>query len=160
QEQGHREHWPLESSVFKNWLKMKDYRETGEIVTSAVIDDAQKVLCAEAKQGGCRREVYHRVGAYDGNIYLDLGDKDWRAVEIGPHGWRVMQLPPVCFRRTSGMQPLPEPVRGGDIYELGDILNVGDERNLKIVIAWLLRALQPKSPYPLLLLHGEQGTAK
>src|SRR5262249_16845585 len=32
------------------------------------------------------RALSHR---HDGHIYLDLADEHWRAIEIGPDGWRV-----------------------------------------------------------------------
>ena len=68
--------------------------------------------------------------------------------------------PPVYFRRTRGTLPLPEPLRGGSLDPLRDLLNVGTEDDLKILIAWTLAALRPAGPYPVLDLAGEQGTAK
>ena len=41
-----------------------------------------------------------RLAEYDGRTYLDLADKDWRAVQIGPEGWQVVTSPPVRFRRA------------------------------------------------------------
>jgi hypothetical protein len=39
----------------------------------------------------------------------ELGDEHWRAVAIGSDGWRVLGCPPVRFRRSPGMLPLPVP---------------------------------------------------
>ena len=33
----------------------------------------------------------------------------WRAVEIDATGWRIVSHPPVRFRRSAGMQPVPVP---------------------------------------------------
>ena len=49
-----------------------------------------------------------------GLIYLDLADEFWRCVEIDANGWRIAEDPPVRFRRSAGMQPLPLPLREGD----------------------------------------------
>src|SRR5215471_4462858 len=38
--------------------------------------------------------------------------------------WRVVDSPPVRFRRAAGMQPLPEPLSGGSIETLRSFLNV------------------------------------
>src|SRR5215207_1761873 len=38
--------------------------------------------------------------------------------------------------------------------------NVSDEENLRLLVAWLLQALRPRGPFPVLLLQGEQGSAK
>jgi hypothetical protein len=43
---------------------------------------------------------------------------------------------------------------------LQDFINVSDGDALKLIIAWLLQALRPTGPYPVLLFQGEQGSAK
>jgi len=53
------------------------------------------------------RGVNIRVAEHAGRLYLDLADEHWRAVEIGPDGWRVLERAPVRFRRSSGILPLP-----------------------------------------------------
>ena len=58
------------------------------------------------------------AAANAGRLYLDLADEHWRAVAIGPDGWRVLGSPPVRFRRALGMLPLPVPERGGSIEAL------------------------------------------
>jgi hypothetical protein len=57
-------------------------------------------------------------------LYLDLCDESWRAVEIDAAGWRLIDNPPVRFRRAAGMQPLPIPVSGGSVETLRFFLNV------------------------------------
>jgi hypothetical protein len=39
-----------------------------------------------------------RLAEHAGRIYLDLADEYWRAVEIGPDGWRVINSPAVRSR--------------------------------------------------------------
>ena len=39
-------------------------------------------------------------------------------------GWRVIVRPPVYFRRTRGTLSLPEPVAGGALDPLLELLNV------------------------------------
>ena len=41
-----------------------------------------------------------------------------------PPGWRIAEDPPVRFRRSAGMQPLPLPVQGGSIESLAPFLNL------------------------------------
>ena len=66
---------------------------------------------AKAHFDAPERTVNIRVGGLDGRLYLDLCDETWRAVEIDATGWRVIDNPPVRFRRAAGMQPLPMPMR-------------------------------------------------
>ena len=96
----------------------------------------------------------------DGRIYLDLCDEAWRAVEIDSAGWRVIDTPPVRFRRTAGMLPLPKPVTGGSIEDLRPYLNVRSNTDFVLIVAWALAALRDRGPYPVLALFGEHGTAK
>ena len=104
--------------------------------------------------------MFVRVGEADNKLYLDLCDKAWRAVEIDGDGWRVIDKPPVRFRRSSGMTPLPEPERGGSITDLRKFLNVKSDADFVMVVSWLLAAFRNRGPYPVLVLTGEQGSAK
>src|ERR1035437_726529 len=93
-------------------------------------------------------------------IYLDLCNSAWEVIEVSPTGWQVVADPPVRFRRTKGMQPLPRPVNGGSIVLLRKFINVGSDDNWMLCLAWLVAALRPTGPYPILVLQGEQGSAK
>jgi hypothetical protein len=118
------------------------------------------LLEARAQFDAPERAVSLRMAEYAGRVYLDLADEDWRSVEIGPDGWRVLECPPVRFRRSPGMLPLPIPERGGSIDALRSFLNFSNENDFVLVVAWLLAALRAGGPYPLLAISGEQGSAK
>jgi len=79
---------------------------------------------------------------------------------VSANGWRIAADPPVRFRRSAGMQPLPLPVRGGSVESLAPFVNLADENDFVLVVAWLLGALRAGGPYPVLALAGEQGSAK
>ena len=81
-------------------------------------------------------------------------------MEIDADGWRVIDTPPVRFRRSAGMLPLPAPVAGGSIEELRPFLNVRSDNEFILTVAWMLAALRDRGPYPVLALFGEHGTAK
>jgi hypothetical protein len=157
---GHRETWPVRSSRFRSWLRRKYYEATGGAPRPGAISSALDLLEARAQFEGPRRAVYIRVAEHEGRIYLDLADDLWRAVEIGPEGWRVILCPPVRFRRAAGMLPLRMPVRGGSVEALSSFLNLPNRSDFILVVAWLLAALRGGGPYPLLAVSGEQGSAK
>src|SRR6476646_4263306 len=69
-------------------------------------------------------------------------------------------MPAVRFRRAAGMLPLPVPERGGSIEALRSFLNLSNQNDFVLVVAWLLAALRSSGPYPLLAISGEQGSAK
>ena len=72
----------------------------------------------------------------------------------------MIDTPPVRFRRSAGMLPLPIPVAGGSIEELRPFLNVRSDNEFILAVAWVLAALRDRGPYPVLALFGEHGTAK
>src|SRR5207248_10664145 len=109
---------------------------------------------------GPERVVHLRVAEHEGPIYLDLADTRWRAVEVTATGWQIVSAPPLRFRRAPGLLALPAPQRGGSILALQSLLNLASYDDLILVVAWLLAALRPTGPYPLLALAGEQGSAK
>ena len=104
--------------------------------------------------------MFVRVASDAGKVYLDLADDAWRAIEIDAKGWRLVDEPPVRFRRAAGMLPLPIPQRGGKIASLRRFLNVRDETDFVLAVAWLLAALRDVGPYPVLALLGVHGAAK
>jgi hypothetical protein len=118
------------------------------------------VIEAKAQFDGPQRPVFIRVGGLDDRLYLDLGDETWRAVEIDVSGWRVIDNPPVRFRRAAGMQALPMPVPGGSVAALRSFLNVRSDADFVLVVAWALACLRDRGPYPVIALSGEQGSAK
>ena len=57
------------------------------------------------------------------------------------------------------MRSLPDPCAGGSLEDLRDFVNVSDEE-WPLYIAWLVAALRPSGPFTVMLIHGEQGSAK
>lgn len=131
---GHRETWPVRTKGFKRWLARRFYEARDGAPNAEALQSALNVIEAKAHFDGPEREVHIRIGGIDGKLYLDLGDKAWRAVEIGPEGWRVVDDPPVRFRRAAGMQPLPTPERSGSIDTLRHFLNVQGDGDFILVV--------------------------
>jgi hypothetical protein len=156
----HKETWMLRSKGFRRWLAMKFYEAHRKPLGTQAVHDAINLLDAKAQFDAPELPVYVRVAEYGGYIYIDLCDTRWQAIEIGPRGWRITAEPPVRFRRTRAMQALPVPVMGGSISLLRNFINVGDDHNWVLCASWLAAACRPKGPYPILILHGEQGSAK
>ena len=159
---GHRETLPIRSKRFGRWLRRLYWERTGRGAPREALTHTQENLDAQATWAGQRR-VYQRTATHGGRLYIDLCDDSRRVVEIDSEGWRVLGDPPeVRFRRTKTAAPLPEPVKGDageGLSALGRFLNI-DERDLVLCVAWLLTSLRDTGPYPLLVLTGENGSAK
>ena len=157
---GRRETWSLKSKGFKNWLVHRYYASTGRAPNADALSQALLTLDAAARYDGKCHSVRVRTGEFGGKYYLDLADENWRAIEIDAEGWRIVNEPPIRFSRPRGMRALPVPVTGGSISELKALLNLGSENDFILIVAWLVSALRPVGPYPLLALAGEPGATK
>jgi hypothetical protein len=157
--EGHVEVLRLKDRAFQRWLSALAYRELGKAVGSTVMADALRSLEALACYEGVELPVHVRSAATDDGIVIDRGDPGWTAFVVTPTGWQTVDRAPVVFRRNTGMLALPEPKRGGAIDALRPFLNCHDA-DYPLLLAWLVAALRPQGPYPVLALIGEQGSAK
>jgi len=145
----HLESWPVRSTMFKRFVLKRFFEEEGKAMGSDALTAAINVMEANALFDGDEHDVHLRVAEHDGNIYVDLCNDEWQVVEITPTGWQVIDESPVRFRRSKGMLPLPIPERGGTVMQLRSFLNV-DDTSWKLIVGWLVAALRPRGPYPLL----------
>lgn len=138
----------------------------GRAPTASALADAMAVIEGTAASSE-PVDVPLRVGRHGSAVVLDLGGPDGRAVVVRPGVWELVDRSPVLFRRTNLTVPLPVPSRRGDRGDDGDDpvlsflrdLNAGLDQ-LRLLVGWLIAALIPEIPHPVLALFGEQGTGK
>jgi len=155
--------WPVRSEGFRLFLIDRFYSIHGKAPTAQALKEAFDTLEAIANRRGRTEIVALRVGEHAGKVFIDLCDNDHRIVEIGRGEWRVIRArdAPIRFRRSSTALPLPEPQRGRSVDDIRRFVNTGpDEWRWRLALAWLLYTLQPRGPFPLLVLQGERGSAK
>ena len=157
--EGHHEIWAIRSKDFRCWLAGRYYDETGGAPGGQGMEDALRVLETLALRGLEHRPCL-RVAGHEGSVYVDLSDRAWRAVRITSAGWQVIDQAPVKFVRSPAMHPLPEPDGGASIDTLRQFVNVTSDDEYRLVVGFLVGALRPDGPYPILLINGEQGSAK
>ncbi|MBU3887218.1 ATP-binding protein [Methylosinus sp. KRF6] len=156
----HRENCALSSKEFARFVAARAYAQGVTPPSSSTLADALRVLEARALNDGPLKKPFRRVGMRDGLWYLDLGDPRWRVVEIRPAGWSILEDHDLPMVRSTAMCELPEPARlNNGVETLKPFVNSHDDA-FKLVVAWLLSALAPRGPYPVLILNGEQGSAK
>jgi len=137
------------------------WKETSRAARTQAVQDALAILQSKALFDGPCHPVHIRVAGDTNTIYIDLANDAWDVIEVDATGYRVRASTdvPIRFRRTRGMLALPHPVPGGSIDDLKPFLNArGDAFTLEI--AWLIDTFKPLGPYPILNIHGEQGTGK
>ena len=157
---GHHEIHPVKSARFRRWLAMKFFQAEKRVPTSQALQDALGMCEGQALFNPAEESVFLRIAEHQDRIYLDLGNQDWSAVEITAEGWRIVKEPPVRFRRAPGMLSLPMPLTGGKFSDLDRFLNIRSAGDLVLAKAWLVAGMRGWGPYPVLAVHGGQGTAK
>jgi len=154
----HIEYVGVRSTKFRSWLSRRYYETQRKTIGGAALEDAITVFIAKAAEAPTR-EVYTRIAHFGGRLYIDLCNHDWEIVEVSPDRWGVINNPPVPFRRSKGMKPLPTPELSIDaVFDLREFINLDDD-GWNLVIGWLLGAFGP-GDYPILVLNGEQGSGK
>ncbi len=155
----HRETWPVRGKMLRSWLAKEFFRTEAKPPSSEAMKGAIDILEAKALFEGDTRPVYTRVAVTTGAVYLDLGDDEWRVVEVDGAGWRFVHHSPVHFRRPKTMLPLPAPTQG-NVEDLRALLNIESDDDWRLIVAWEVCALGGRGPYPILVPTGEQGAAK
>lgn len=155
----HYENWPLDSKGFHEWLARQAYTELGFTPSREVINSVCNALAGRAKFDGKEYKVFRRVAYHERGYLIDLCNDNWSAIFVTSTGYNLVESPPVKFIRSKTMRSLPMPVQGGDINELWGLINIPEEDRL-LVLAWILESFRENTPYLILELIGEQGSAK
>jgi hypothetical protein len=144
-----------------NRLTLDFFRKKGSTPSATALAGAINVLEAHASAEGEQVEVHVRCVRTGDGLVIDLGDAEGRAVVVANGTWTVKSAPPpgIVFRRTRITAAMPKPVRGGSLDELRDLINVTDS-GWDLVRSWLVLALMPHIPVPILCVTGQQGAGK
>src|SRR5262245_15103235 len=160
---GHRETHRIKSKAFRVYLRREFYLTYGKVPNGEAMTNALAHLDGVALFDGKARPVFLRLAWHDGKIYWDLANDAWQIIEITAEGWKVIEAAdaPVRFWRSRGMQPLPQPAKGGDLATLKTFINYPDDAAWALHAAWLIASLRVNArAFPILILNGEQGSGK
>ena len=93
----------------------------------------------------------------------DLTNKEWEVVRIDAENGLTIVNTSILFRRYSNQQPQVHPSREypPDIFnQLMRLINNRGNDNKLLLKCYIVSLLIPEIPKPVLMLHGEQGSAK
>jgi len=153
---------PLRSKPFKSWLSNLLWQREEKAPGSEALTGAINVLSAKALFNGKKHVLYNRVAPADDGIWVDMADENWRAIKITAEGWRIVDDPPILFKRYSHQKPLAEPKPGGDPRKFLDLVNIDkeDENTRLLLLCTVISYLIPLIPHVIVVLHGIQGSGK
>lgn len=157
--EGRQEVHMLNSAGFDRWLRGQVYGAHKVGIPDQAMKTAIATLGAVGTFEGPEVQTYLRCAKQGDAYYLDLCDDGWKAVRIAAGEWSLLDRSPVHFIRTAGARPLPQPGARGNVNLLWKHLNIPKDAR-PLVLAWLLDAMRPDTPYPVLELAGEMGSSK
>lgn len=156
---GHKEVWPVQSRTFRLYLEQCYHEKTGGSPSSNARTEALSTVEALARFSGQEYPVYRRVARHGNKILIDLGDPDWRVIEVSEVRWTILSESPVRFHRGKDAQALPAPESGGDLKDLFEFINIKTEDHL-VFLAWMIFSLMPDGPFAILVLRAFHGAGK
>lgn len=160
----HFETHPIGSQWVRDWLITNYFNAHGRAPSTQALKDVAELMRAVARFSDATPiEVFCRIALKGEKLYIDLCNNEWQVIEITPDGWKVLNHSPVKFRRSRTMYALPNPdetATSEDIAKLRPFLNAEDDQTWRLLQCWLLGATHPSGPYPILVIQGEQGSAK
>jgi hypothetical protein len=128
-----------------------------------LISDTALRACTKSVLGAARRypkeKVFLRVAQRNGVLWVDRGVPSGQVVRFSGGSWSLVPSADVCFRRTPLTAELPYPARQGSIDELWKFMNVAP-KDRDLLIGCLVAAYLPDMAHPIVVMSGEQGTAK
>lgn len=138
---------------------MRKYLEAcSKVPSERAIKDAIRVLISEASAKDSV-QVYIRFAHVGKEIFVDIGDKTGQAIQIAHGTWKIIDHPPVIFRRTALTEPFPRPNEEGDFSKLFSIINISKDQE-GLVLGFIVSSYFESIPHPILALNGEQGSGK
>ncbi len=156
---GHLETHSIRSVRFRDWILIRFLHQHGRAPNSQLLTDALNTIRAIAVYHGPEMLVFVRVAEHEGDVFIDLGNENWDVVRVTREGYEIVPRPPVGFVRKAGFARLPYPVDVA-VDDLRPFLNLATDGDFMLVAAWAAFSLSPRGPYPVLVLQGEQGSAK
>jgi hypothetical protein len=158
--ESHREVWRVYSPGFENWLRAMYWQARQAGVTDTTLKAALATLAAAGIHDGVQVDVHLRAAREGESYYIDLCDETWRVIYITPRGWRILDRSPVLFTRTAAMRSLPAPDKSqANLDRLWQHVNIPPACRV-LLLTWILECFRPDTPFPVLELVGEQGSAK
>lgn len=170
---GRLERYPVRSQAFRNIVRLV-FGDANPVVVrgrgaevmrpGSVPEQALQEAVGAFEAMALRGAEHHpavRVCRHAGAVWIDLGRPDWSLIRAAPDGWRHVDTAEVPLVRPGGLLALPAPVASATaLADLQALLNIEKVQDFMLATAWLVAALHPKGPFPVLALDGEQGSGK
>ncbi|MGA2771190.1 MAG: hypothetical protein ABSG26_10280 [Bryobacteraceae bacterium] len=161
---------PVRSRAYREWFFHEFFAQYDTLPSSRAFHTVLNHLEAEANHHDQNQHlaVWRRVGCRGGGrvpdqILLNLANPECEFVEISPTGWKTTAGAGALLQTFRSTLPLPAPAAPsapGALETLRSCLNLSSRADWLRCLAWLLAALRPDGPFPVLILQGPPGAGK
>jgi putative DNA primase/helicase len=161
---------PVRSRAYREWFFHEFFVQYDTLPTSRAFHSILNHLEAEANHNerNQRLAVWQRVGCRGGRlvpdqILLNLANPECEFVEISAAGWKTTAGAGALLQTSRSTFPLPAPAPSSApaaLETLRSCLNLSSRADWLRCLAWLLAALRPDGPFPVLILQGPPGSGK
>lgn len=156
---------PLRGEQFRSWIIGQcSLRYPGKVTSSNAVEQAQSWAVGMAISQGATYEANYRIAASGGKIFYDLANDaeemviclngDWDIVRPGTEAPRFIQP----FGHLAQVRPKRTEKSVADL--LAPFIPVKRREDLELLAAWVVGTYKPGGPFPVLIINGEQGSAK
>ena len=166
--EGHIENLQLEKQDFQHFIADK-FGEEYQVETDGKLEPSYPPKrCVSSAlyhienhaRHGEERDPKIRIVAYQDELWIDLGGRDWSPVRVSADGWLVEPRMDAPLVRGSGMLPLPIPVAGGNVKELRHFANLRDDEAEVLFCGTTATILNPFGNFLTQVLCGPAGSGK
>ena len=160
----HIEIMSLNDKRFRNLIIRICYNETKKI-SNEKAESIINILKADAEINGNIKYLDLRIRKIDNyTFFYDLTNSKWSVIRITPSGWSVVEKDiPILFKRYANQQSQVNPSSeySNDIFDkFMELINIQDEDTKLLLKCYIISLFIPDIAKPILMLHGEQGSAK
>lgn len=149
----------LFSTELRSWLKREAHRQHKVFANNFAVTDALDIL-PRGEELPVQQLHVRTAGTLETGIFIDNVGTSGGVIHVTSEGWGYVTNCPYKFKRPAGQLPLPEPKETGTLTALYSLPFQCSDEDKKLLAAWLLGALCPFIPHPILVLEGAPGSGK
>jgi len=157
----------LKGSHFEEWLADRFHAFCNETAGKGSLNSAITTLKGIARRRNIRHKLYNRVAPDpNGNgFWIDMCDKNCRAIHVTEEGWEIVDNPPILFR-DFGQDPITGPKRINEdmevkvVHKFFDFVNVTNPTDQLMLMCSMISFFVPEIEHPIMDFSGDHGSAK